>query len=262
DKVDQREDGNFHKETGEKLDSAIEKMSKSLGNVVNPDHVVKDYGADTLRLYEMFMGPLDAAKPWDPKGINGVHRFLGAMWRLVVAERLDKKGKPLVSPAIADDAEPDADTERMLHQTIRKVTEDIEGMRFNTALAQMMTFRNHVAKLDKVPRSVIEPFVLLVSPFAPHLGEELWMILGHKKSLAYEPWPVFDPAKCEEQTLTIAVQVLGKTRGAIDVPRAATEAEIIAAAKAVPAVERQIEGKEIKKSIYVPGKIVNFITGK
>src|SRR5262249_19151962 len=147
-----------------------DKMSKSRGNVVNPDKVVERYGADSLRLYEMFMGPLEATKPWSMRGVEGVYRFLSRVWRGFIPERAEHGGLP---PAI-EEVPPDRDTERKLHQTIKKVTEDLDGMRFNTAIAAMMEFINHVTKLEVRPRVALEPFVLLLSPFAPHIAEELW----------------------------------------------------------------------------------------
>jgi leucyl-tRNA synthetase len=242
--------------TGEELEVLVEKMSKSRGNVINPDTVVKEFGADTLRLYEMFMGPLDATKPWDSDGVTGVHRFLSRVWRLVVAP--GEEDAPTLNPAI-EAVEMDRDTERLVHQTIRKLTDDIEGMRFNTAISQLMILSNHLARLDTLPVAAVEALVLLLSPLAPHLGEELWRLLGHAQTLAYAPWPAYDEAKCVEDTMTIAVQVLGKLRGSLEIGRDATQAQVIEAAKALAPVARQLEGKTIRKEIYVPGRILNFV---
>ncbi len=242
-------------DSDEVLEVLVEKMSKSRGNVINPDDVVQNYGADALRLYEMFMGPLDQVKPWDSDGVAGVYRFLAKAWRLVVAPG---DGETRLHERVQE-AALDAATERLLHQTIKKVEEDIEGLRFNTALSQLMICLNHLAKLEVLPHQAAETFVLLLSPFAPHLGEELWHLLGHEASLAYEPWPVYDVAKCEEDQVTLAVQVLGKTRGTVEVARGASEEEVVAAAKALAPVARQLEGKTLRKVIVVPNRIVNFI---
>jgi len=248
-------DGAVHKTTGEPLTVLIEKMSKSRGNVVSPDDVVSEYGADALRLYEMFMGPLDQVKPWDTEGVGGVHRFLARCWRLLVAQEND-----VLHERVAD-IPCDSETETLLHQSIRKVADDIENLHFNTGISQMMVFLNHLSKLDTVPRQAAETLVLLLSPYAPHLAEELWAILGHEPSIAYVPWPAFDLAKCDVALIKMAVQVLGKLRGTLEVDRNAQEAEIIEAALAIPAVSRQIEGKTVRKTIIVPGRIVNFIVG-
>ena len=173
-------------------------MSKSLGNVVNPDDMIERYGADAMRLYEMFMGPLEATKPWSSKSIESVTRFLDRVWRLYV----DEDGRPSAALAEAPAAEPER---RVLHRTIRKVTQDLEALAFNTAIAQMMVFVNELTPLERRPREVLEPFVLLLAPFAPHLAEELWRRLGHAESLAYEPWPAWDPALVE-QCQTIAAR--------------------------------------------------------
>jgi leucyl-tRNA synthetase len=244
--------------TGEELEVLVEKMSKSRGNVINPDVVVREFGADTLRLYEMFMGPLDATKPWDPDGVTGVHRFLARIWRLIIVP--GEGDEPVINPVIAD-IPMDRDTERLVHQSIKKVTEDIENMRFNTAISQLMVLCNHLGRQDSIAREAAEALVLLVSPLAPHLGEEIWNRLGHTETLAYHPWPAFDEAKCIQDTITVAVQVLGKMRGAVEVSRTATQEEVVAAAKAITAVARQLEGKTIRKEIYVPGRILNFIVG-
>jgi leucyl-tRNA synthetase len=233
-----------------RVDSRAHKMSKSRGNVVNPDDVVRDYGADSLRLYEMFMGPLEQTKPWNMRGVDGVHRFLNRVWRLLLGE----DGTPSVT-----DAEPTTDQLRTLHQTIAKVTDDIDGLRFNTAIAAMMEFVNAANKWEAVPRSVAGPFVLLVSPFAPHLAEELWQRLGHDASLAYVEWPEADPDLLVEETVTIGVQVNGKARGTVDVAPDAPKDDVLAAAKADENVARHLEGKTIRKEIYVPGRIVNLV---
>src|SRR5262249_38133201 len=205
-----------------RVDARAYKMSKARGNVVNPDHVVAEFGADSLRLYEMFMGPLEATKPWSMQGVKGVYRFLDRVWRLFIDDRAEE----LKLSANVRDTEPDRETLRMLHRTIQRVTEDLEGMRFNTAIAAMMERTNHLTKLEQRPRKVLETFVMLLSPFAPHLGEELWRALGHKESLAYEPWPKFDPALTKEDTIEVPVQVNGKLRSKVTVPADADQAAL------------------------------------
>jgi leucyl-tRNA synthetase len=221
-----------------------EKMSKARGNVVNPDDIVRSWGADVLRLYEMFMGPLEAVKPWQTAQIQGVLRFRDRTWRICTRSLGDS----------IDEA-----TERAVHKTIKKVTEDIEAMAFNTAISAMMELVNHLATLEVTPRAAAEALALLVSPFAPHLGEELWQKLGHDGSLAYASWPTFDPALVVDDTVEVGVQVNGKTRGTATLARDASEADARAAALAVPSVRSQVEGREIKKLVYVPGRILNFV---
>ena len=187
-----------------------QKMSKSRGNVVNPDEMIDRFGADAVRLYEMFMGPLEAMKPWSTRGVEGVTRFLERVWRLMV----DEAGR--LSSAIVPSV-PTVEQQRILHHTIKKVTEDIEHLRFNTAISQMMVFTNEMTKLPQRPRTLIEPFLLLLSPFAPHLTEELWSIMGNRPSISQQPWPSFDPVLTVSDGLTIPVQVNGKLRGILEV---------------------------------------------
>ena len=223
------------------------KMSKSLRNVVNPDDVIREYGADSLRLYEMFMGPLQAVKPWATKGVEGVFRFLKRVNKMVTEQQISSRALT-------------ADEARVLNATIKKVSEDLESLSFNTAISAMMVFANAFAGDGKdLPREAAEKFVLLVAPFAPHLGEELWEFLGHKESLAYEPWPSFDPAALVESEIEVPVQVLGKLRGRIRIsPDAGTE-EMKAAAEACPDVAKFLEGKTVVKVVCVPKKMVNFV---
>ena len=232
------------------------KMSKSLKNVVNPDDVIRDYGADSLRLYEMFMGPLQAVKPWSTKGVEGVHRFLKRANRLVT------------ETPVCDRAMTKAEA-KSLNQMIKKVGDDLETLGFNTAISAMMVFVNEAegfARKDggsgapePLPKEFLEKFTLCLAPFAPHLGEELWQFLGHDKSLAYEPWPAFDASALVEDEIEIPVQVLGKLRGRVRIPVAATPAEMEAAAKANPDVARFLEGKTIVKVVAVPKRLVNFV---
>jgi leucyl-tRNA synthetase len=232
-----------------------EKMSKSRGNVINPDLVVKEYGADSLRLYEMFMGPLEATKPWNTKGVSGVRDFLNRAWRLIVDEFASE---PALNPALCDDA-PTTEEFRVLHKTIKAVTEDVDKLSFNTAIARMMEFCNFFTKADRRPRAAMEPFVLLLSPFAPHIAEELWQLLGHKKTLAYEPWPTYDEALLVESEVEIPIQINGKLRSKITVAADADKETMIAAAQADVRVAELLAGKEIKNTIAVPGRMVNFV---
>ncbi|HVX11795.1 MAG TPA: leucine--tRNA ligase [Pirellulales bacterium] len=238
-----------------RLDARAYKMSKSRRNVVSPDEVVEDYGADALRLYEMFMGPLEATKPWSMEGVNGVRGFLDRVWRMIVNDRAE--GVEL--NAAVQDVELTPEQNRVLHRTIREVTQDVERLSFNTAIAKMMEFTNYFFKIDPRPRSAMETFVLLLSPFAPHLSEELWQTLGHAKTLAYEPWPAFDENLIKEDTIEVPVQVNGKVRGRVSVPAGADEAAHEAAALADAKIAQQLAGKSIVKKIIVPGRMVNFV---
>jgi leucyl-tRNA synthetase len=236
------------------MTTKAEKMSKSRGNVVNPDDIVKEYGADSLRLYEMFMGPLEAVKPWDTKSIKGVFGFLTRAWRLIVDE-----GEEFKLSATVKDATPDRDTLRVLHQTIKKVTEDTEHLRFNTAISEMMKFVNHMTGLEVRPRSVLEPFVLLLAPYAPHVAEELWKALGHSPTLAYEPWPKFDAELAKADEIEIPVQVNGKLKARLKVPAEIEDKDLEAAALADETVKAQIAGKTVKMVKVVPRKLVNVV---
>jgi leucyl-tRNA synthetase len=221
-----------------------QKMSKSRGNVVSPDDVVREFGADSLRLFEMFLGPLEQVKPWQSNGILGVRRFLDRAYALSTGQLDDKI---------------DHATQKLVHKTIRKITQDIENLRFNTAVSAMMILARHLAEKSPPPREGVTALVLILSPFAPHLGEELWQRLGHATSLAYEPWPVFDEALCRDDVVEIAVQVNGKVRGRIALAPDAPEDEARRAAEAEPNVAQHVAGKPIKKFLYVPGKIVNVV---
>ncbi len=235
------------------LEEVVEKMSKSRGNVVNPDEVVAQYGGDAMRLYEMFLGPLDKEAPWSSEGIQGVYRFLQRTWRLFVD---DESGEPL--RPLADGAGSDAQ-QRLLAATIQGVTDDVEAMQFNTAISKLMVFARDVARDDPLPREAAASFVKLLSPFAPHLGEELWQRLGHPDTIAYEPWPEADPTRLVSATVTLAVQVNGKRRDEIEVPADADDAAIREAALAASNVQRHLEGREPRKVIVVPGRLVNVV---
>ncbi len=231
-----------------------EKMSKARGNVVNPDEVVKEYGADALRLYEMFMGPLEAVKPWSTKGVSGV-AGLDRVWRMMIDDRAEETR---LNATIVD-IEPAAEQNRVLHKTIYAVTRDIEQLSFNTAIARMMEFTNYFFKVEKRPKVVMERFVQLLSPFVPHLAEELWQQLGHDKTLAYEPWPQCDQSFLKEDTVEVPVQVNGKLRGRIVVPTGADNSVMESAARGDEKIAEWLGGKTVVKTIVVPGKMVNFV---
>jgi leucyl-tRNA synthetase len=228
-------------------------MSKSRGNVVNPDDIVRDYGADTFRLYEMYMGPLEAQKPWNTRDIIGMTRFLNGVWRnLVGDEEANKVAKIEVMPV------PDA-IDRQMHRAIKKVEEDVAALRFNVAIAELIKLNNEMTKLPVIPRELAENFTLMLAPFAPHIAEELWERLGHHKSLARRPWPTYDPAKLVESTMELPVQVNGKLRDKISVPADADEETILTTAAGAAGARPWIEGKSVKKRLYVPKKLVNFV---
>lgn len=237
------------------VNSRAYKMSKSRGNVINPDFVVEQYGADALRMYEMFMGPLEATKPWSMSGVDGVSRFLGRVWRLMIEERAEAV---TLSDAVSDEA-PSEDQLRILHKTIKAVTEDIQKLSFNTAISRMMEFTNAMGQEKVRSKAVLSDFVLILSPFAPHIAEELWSILGHSDSLAYQTWPKYDESLLQESVVEIPVQVNGKLRAKISVAVDADKATMQQAAEQDEAVVRFLEGKTVVKTIVVPGRMVNFV---
>ena len=238
-----------------RVESRAHKMSKSRGNVVNPDDVVQEYGADTLRLYEMYMGPLEATKPWNMQGVSGIRKFLDRVWRLMVDEYAES---PQLSAEVAD-SPVDRQFARVLHKTIEAVTRDVARLEFNTAIARMMEFVNYATKESQRPREALEQFVLLLSPFAPHLAEELWELLGHRDTLAYEPWPQFDPDLARDETIEVPVQVNGKVRAKLEFEADASADEIERAARQDPRVENFTRGKKIVKVIVIPGRLVNIV---
>jgi len=240
---------------GLELEEVIEKMSKSRGNVVNPDDIIAEYGTDAMRLYEMFMGPLDKGAPWSTESIPGVYRFLQRAYRLVVAGSGSGEG-------LAEMGEGDGTPEqaRLTARTVAGVTEDIEAMSFNTAIAKLMVFVRDIAKEAPLPRRAAEDFLRLLSPFAPHLAEELWERLGHSQGLVHALWPDADAALLVDDTVTLAVQVDGKRRGEVNVAADASEAEVRAAALAEPNVARHLAGREPKKVIVVRGRLVNIVS--
>jgi len=229
------------------------KMSKSLGNVVNPDDIVKLYGADSLRLFEMFMGPLEASKPWASKGVEGVNRFLNRAWRLIATE--DGQLSPLIQKNFIHNPE----HEYILHTTIKKVGEDIETLGFNTAISQMMIFVNEFTALEHKSLEAMSSFVRLLAPFAPHIAEELWSILGNTTSIFTYDWPLYDESKLIQSTVEIVIQVNSKIRARVSVSADATEEQLETIALAEEQVKKNLEGLTIRKKIIVPGKLVNFI---
>ncbi|PCF48495.1 leucine--tRNA ligase [Staphylococcus delphini] len=233
------------------LGEGNEKMSKSKGNVVNPDDIVRSHGADTLRLYEMFMGPLEASIAWSENGLDGSRRFLDRVWRLFVTEdgQLTDKVIEGDTPAL----------QTVYHQTVKKVTEDFESLSFNTAISQLMVFINECYKADTISKAYAEGFVKMLAPIAPHIGEELWSILGHDTTITYQPWPSFDPSLLEEDVVEIVVQVNGKVRAKIEIPKDMSKADMEATALANDNIKAAIEGKDVKKVIAVPQKLVNIV---
>ncbi|MGE6516415.1 leucine--tRNA ligase [Lysinibacillus sphaericus] len=234
------------------LGEGNEKMSKSKGNVVNPDEIIASHGADTLRLYEMFMGPLEASVAWSTNGLDGARRFLDRIWRLFVNE---EQGKLAAKVQVSDDKS----LEKSYHQTVKKVTEDYEGMRFNTAISQMMVYINDCYKADVVPMAYVEGFVKLLAPIVPHVAEELWQLLGHEGSISYEEWPAYDESKLVDDEVEVAVQVAGKVRAKIIVSKDASKEEIEKVALADDKVQEYMAGKNLVKVIVIPGKLVNIV---
>jgi leucyl-tRNA synthetase len=250
-KVEERDGKHFFE--GRPLARSYGKMGKSLKNAVTPDDMFVEYGCDTLRLYEMYMGPLEASKPWNTRDIVGVHRFLQRAWRAFVDED---------SGALRVDEAPAADElRRALHRTIKVVTDDMERMSFNTAIARLIELNNQLVGLPAVPREVAEPFVLMLAPLVPHLAEELWERMGHAESLSAAPWPAADGRWLVEDTVEVVVQVSGKVRGRVALPAGADEAAARTAALADPAIAKHLEGKTVRKTIYVPGKLLNLVAG-
>ncbi|MGN8648256.1 leucine--tRNA ligase [Gracilibacillus sp. HCP3S3_G5_1] len=229
-----------------------EKMSKSKGNVVNPDEIIETHGADTLRLYEMFMGPLDASVAWSTNGLDGARRFLDRVWRLFVTD--DHQ----ISTKITE-AEQSDELEKVYHETVKVVTQNFEDLRFNTGISQMMVFINEAYKVEEIPRVYVEGMVKLLSPVAPHLTEEIWQLLGHEKTLAYEQWPSYDESKLVENEVEVVIQIMGKVRAKMMVDKNASKEEIEQKALEHEAIKERIEGKTIRKVIVVPGKLVNIV---
>lgn len=226
-----------------------EKMSKSRGNVVNPDDIVSEYGADTMRLYEMFVGDFEKAAPWSSAGVKGCRRFVDRYWNLQNCLSQESGIRP--------------ELESLFHKTIKKVGEDTETLKFNTAIAALMTLLNAISEKGDITREELKIFTLLLNPFAPHITEEMWQLCslseGASGLVAQQPWPKYDEAKCKEDTVEIVVQVCGKVRARLNVPADISKEDALAAAKAEEKIAAEIAGKTIVKEIYVPGKLVNLV---
>ena len=258
DEVEQRDGVWYLKGTSEVCETKLDKMSKSRYNVVNPDDMANEYGADAMRMYELFMGPLEDGVEWETAGVAGTRRFLDRAWRLLV----ETSGEPeieTIGSKVGEHGTDNRDLERALHAAIKKATASITDLRFNTAISEMMVFVNEATKAPALPRAWFEMFVKILSPFAPHVAEEMWKRLGHGTTLAYEPWPVHDEAKLARDVMLIAVQISGKLRSQIEVAPDADEAAILAAAKADDKIAGLIAGKAIKREIYIKGRLVNLV---
>ncbi len=252
--VEKRGENFYLKETDFQVESKAHKMSKSRGNVINPDDVVDQYGADSLRLYEMFMGPLEQVKPWSTKGVEGVNRFLNRAWRLIVGDEESES-------TLSEDAEANADQMKVLHEAIKKVTDDIENLRFNTAISALMIFVNEARQWKELPEDVAKQFLKLLSPFAPHVAEELWSYIGSENTIAYEPWPRHKEEYLVEKSISYPVQVNGKVRANIEVPadKAKDKDYVLSVAKDQKNVQKHLDGTTIIKEIFVPERIVNLV---
>ncbi len=238
-------DAYIEKATGKTLDRVIAKMSKSLKNVINPDDIINDFGADAMRMYEMFMGPLEVSKPWATAGLSGVYRFLDRVWRLTEKELSDES--------------PSKELLKTLHKTIKKVSEDTNSLNFNTAISQMMILVNELYKTDTLPRSIWEPFILLLCPYVPHLSEELWQIAGHEPSATKQQWPVYDESLTVDDTVEVVVQINGKLRAKFEQAKGLDKETLLKEAMSMERIIELIEGKTIIKTIVVPDKLVNIV---
>ena len=246
DLVEEKDGKYFDKETGEELTQVIAKMSKSLKNVINPDDFIRDYGADSVRMYEMFMGPLRESKPWATNGFIGVYRFLDRTWRIATEKKIE-------------DIALSKDLDKLMNKTIKKVSEDTASLNFNTAISQMMVYVNELNKLDIIPKKALETLTLLLSPYTPHLAEELWTMLGHVPSVALVKWPEYDEAKCKDDEIEVVVQINGKLRSKLMLPHGSSKEEMLEKAKEDEKIKTWIDGKTIVKEIVVPGKLVNIV---
>ncbi len=229
------------------------KMSKSRGNVINPEEIIDEYGADSMRLYEMFMGPLNKSKPWSTKGLQGCYRFINKLWSVIINE------EGSLSSKIKDDINPDNETLFIHHQTIKKLGDDIENLHFNTAVSQLMIYSNHMQKCDSLSKNLIKELVIIIAPFVPHLAEELWSILGNKDSISYQEWPSYDEGLIQLDNVTIAVQVNGKLRANIEVPKDSAEDFVVTEAISLENVKKFTSLGSIVKTIHVPNRLLNFV---
>ena len=229
------------------------KMSKSRGNVINPEEIMDEYGADSMRLYEMFMGPLNKSKPWSTKGLQGCYRFVNKLWSIIV----DENGN--LSKKIVDNDEGDKDTLFLHHQTIKKLGEDIEDLHFNTAVSQLMIYCNHLQKCNTVSKKLIEELVIILSPFVPHIAEEFWSLLGQSQTISYHSWPQYSEDLIQLDEVTIAVQVNGKLRANINVSKDSNESDVISEAMSLENVKKFTSDGNIVKTIYVPNRLLNFV---
>ena len=233
------------RKTGETLRSQIDKMSKSKLNGVTPDDIIEEFGADALRLYEMFMGPLDKEKIWNTDAVNGCSRFLDRVYDVAASDKLTEEETP--------------EALKLGYRLVHGVTKDIEALQFNTAIAKMMEFMNEFTKLPGYPRKVVKWLAQVLMPFAPHLTEEIWEILGCRESLSYEPLPAVDPKYLEDETITYVVQVNGKLRGRFELPKNQTQEAVVAAAKENPTIAKYLENTTVAKVVFVPNKLLNFV---
>ena len=236
-----------------KLDARSHKMSKSRGNVVNPDTLIKSYGADATRLFLMFLGPIEDMKPWNTQGIEGVFRFIKRLWREVVTEEGG------LNPKLSEGPETNKDMDKLLHESIKKVTQDIERLNFNTVVSQLMILLNLMVKTANYSKETAKAFIQLLNPMAPHIAEELWDRLGGSGSISDAPWPSFDETKLILSEVKIVVQVNGKHRGEILIPTDTDKETVEALGLSQERVKNSIEGKTVRKVIYVPGKILNIV---
>jgi len=225
------------------------KMSKSKGNVINPDAVIQEYGADTLRCYEMFMGPFEQAIAWDTQGVKGVRRFLEKVWRLKLKVKNQKSKLKIKNQKL----------NFLLHKTIKKVSEDIESLKFNTAIASLMILANEMEKEKEIPQKLFSTFLILLSPFAPHLTEELWHQLGYKKSIFLQKWPKYDPKMITEERVTIVVQVNGKVRDKIETEKGISKEQAVKLVLAREKIKKWVDQKRIEKTIFIPDRLINFV---
>ena len=229
------------------------KMSKSRGNVINPEEIMDEYGSDSMRLYEMFMGPLNKSKPWSTKGLQGCYRFVNKLWSIIVDENGDLSSK------IVNEYKDDKQTLFLHHQTIKKLADDIENLHFNTAVSQLMIYCNHLQKCDTISKKLIEELVVILSPFVPHLSEEFWSLLGHSETITYQPWPHFDDNLMQLDEVTITVQVNGKLRANINIAKDSDEKDVVSEALSLDNVEKYTSDGNIVKTIYVPNRLLNFV---